>query len=155
MVSFLFEPLSYSVLEIQCMIWIVVEKKKECYVLQTACLTLSNLSRAISWPNAYLVGHLLEHSGDCASDVLACMVMEEPPKIPEKAAVIHSRMYRTISFLDTGVVHMWCNLRIRGAHFSAAPGRNLLVCHNSSFLAEWDWMRDWRIIANTAPSNLV
>jgi hypothetical protein len=57
----------------------------------------ANLSRAVSWPNAYLVGYLLELSGDCACDFLACMVMEESPKIPEKAAVIDCKnLSRTI-----------------------------------------------------------
>jgi hypothetical protein len=52
------------------------------------CLTFSILNRPVSWANAYLVDHLLELGGDSPRDFPACMVMEESPKIPEKAALI-------------------------------------------------------------------
>jgi hypothetical protein len=72
------------------MIWYVHvwEETKKGYVLQTVCLTFSNLSRAVSWPNAYLADHLLELGWDRTCDFLAFVVMEESPKIQEKAAVI-------------------------------------------------------------------
>jgi len=69
-------------------IWYMFGRGKKDYVLQTVCLTFSNLSRAVSWPNAYLADHLLELGWDCTCDFLAFMVMEESPKIQEKAAVI-------------------------------------------------------------------
>jgi hypothetical protein len=54
MVSFLFSPfLSGIAPSVQYTIWYMFGRKKR-YVLQTICLTFYSLSRAISWPNAYL-----------------------------------------------------------------------------------------------------
>jgi hypothetical protein len=120
------------------MIWYVHvwEETKKGYVLQTVCLTFSNLSRAVSWPNAYLADHLLELGWDRTCDFLAFVVMEESPKIQEKAAVIDCKNLSqiiSISFFSfsfyIGVVHiwydMWCNLRFRGAPFFCCSWQGL------------------------------
>ena len=44
--------------------------------------------RAVSRTNAYLAGCLLELSGDGVLDILARVVVEEPPEIPEKESLI-------------------------------------------------------------------